>query len=76
MADTKLIEQGFLSDEEYAKALGQFRLQLNGLMHPLRLYGQHIYVDQVTEEVVQLAVRLHLRLSAVDIPLEVEIPHW
>ncbi len=63
-------------DEQFSKALGQYRLALNGLMHPLRLYGQQHYVDQVIEELVQLAVRLHYRLCYEDVPFEYREIHW
>ncbi len=64
-------------DQEYDKIIGQYRLKLNYLLHPLRLYGQGHYVDTVAEELVSLGVQLHMRLSGVDIPFEVrENIHW
>lgn len=63
-------------DEEYDKILGQYRMKLNGLLHPLRLYGQAPYVDSVSEELVSLAVQLHLRLNGVDMPYTVRDLHW
>ena len=66
-----------MDDEEaYDKALGQYRLTLNGLLQPLRRFGQGKYVDGVIEELVQLAIRLHWRLSGDDIPFEVRDLHW
>ena len=66
-----------VDDESYDKALGQFRLALNDLMQPLRRYGQDVYVDGAKEELVQLALRLHMRLCGQDIPYEVEHRvHW
>ena len=55
-------------EQEFDKALGQFRLQLNGIMNPLRLYGQGHYVETASEEIVSLAIQLHLKLYGVDIP--------
>jgi len=65
-----------LEDNEFDKIIGQYRLKLNGLMHPLRLYGQGYYVDGAIDELVSLAVQMHLRLSGVDIPYEVNSLHW
>ena len=63
-------------DEEYDKALGQYRLKVGALLKPLRLYGQGDYVDQAAEELVSLGVQLHMRLSGVDIPFEFREIHW
>ena len=65
-----------LEDEEFDKVVGQFRLTLNGLMLPLRRYGQGSYVDGVIEELVSLAVQMHLKLSGVDIPYVTNDLHW
>lgn len=72
----KMAEEQWGSEEEFDKAVGQFRLKLNSLLNPLRLYGQGVYVDQVTEELIHLGIQLHLRLYGVDIPYEVEDLHW
>lgn len=65
-------------DEEFDKAIGQFRLMLNGIMNPLRLYGQGYYVDTASEEILSLAVQLHQRLSGIDEPYHVNSDklHW
>ena len=65
-----------LPDEEFDKIIGQYRLQLGGLLYPLRLYGQGHYVDSVADQLVTLGIQLHLKLSGVDIPYEVEDIHW
>jgi hypothetical protein len=65
-----------LDEEEFNKILGQFRLQLNGIMWPLRLYGQGPYVDSAMIELENLALQLHMKLSGIDIPYIVDIPHW
>ena len=66
-----------IEDEEHiSKALGQFRLTLNGLLQPLRLYGQSNYVDSVSEEILRLAWQLHWKLEGVDTPYEVPDLHW
>ena len=53
---------------EWDKCVGQFRLNLNRIMKPLRLYGQKDYVDTATDELVSLAIQLHLKLYGVDMP--------
>ena len=56
---------------EWDKAIGQFRLALNAILNPLRLYGQGQYVDSASEEIVSLAIQLHLKLYGVDIPYQI-----
>ncbi len=65
-----------LDEEHISKALGQFQLALNGLLHPLRVYGQDVYVDSVIQEILKLAWQLHLKLEGFDIPYEVTDLHW
>lgn len=62
--------------EEFDKAVRQYRLALNGLLFPLRLYGQGHYCDGVAEELVSLGIQLHLRLSGVDMPYVTRDLHW
>jgi hypothetical protein len=71
-----VVEERLIDDTEYNKALGQYRLKLNSVLDPLRMYGQGQYVDQATEELVSLGVQLHMRLCGVDIPYEVREIHW
>ncbi len=61
---------------DYDKVVGQYRLKLNGIMHPLRLYGQGHYVDQAIEELVKLGEQFHLRMCGEDIPYQVREIHW
>ncbi len=65
-------------EQEFDKAVGQFRLALGVVMQPLRLYGQGHYVDTASEEVVSLALQLYYKLSGLDIPYTVntEKLHW
>jgi len=58
-----------LEEEEVSKALGQMQMQLNGLLLPLRRYGQGDYVDAVIPELVHLAWLLHWRLEGADVPI-------
>jgi len=65
-----------LEDSEFDKIVGQYRLQLNRLLRPLRQYGQGLYVDSVSDELVHLGLQMHMKLSGVDIPYEVNDIHW
>ena len=56
---------------EFDKCVGQFRLTLNTIMRPLRIYGQKYYVDSATEEIVSLAIQLYLKLEGVDMPYQI-----
>jgi len=44
----------WLPDDEYKKAIGQFRLQLNGVFEPFNQYGQEVYVPGAIKETVKL----------------------
>jgi len=64
--------------EAWDKAVGQFRLMLNQILNPLRMYGQGVYVDSATPEIVHLAIQLHLKLEGLDFPYEIDESrlHW
>jgi transcription initiation factor IIE alpha subunit len=59
-----------LNDEEYQKALGQYRFAVRRLLQPLRLYGMWTYCDQAEEYFVDRAIRLHMRLMGQEIPID------
>ena len=63
---------------EFDKAVGQLRFALNGVMEPLRYYGQSIYVDNATDEIISLAIQLHWKLSGLDVPYHINKDkiHW
>jgi len=65
-----------LGDDEFDKIIGQYRLKLNGLLVPLRKYGQGVYIDGVMGELESLGIQLHLKLSGVDIPYQSNDIHW
>jgi len=57
---------------EREKAIGQFRLQLNGVFEPFCgkvHYGQNVFVPQAIEEIIELSLKLHNRLNGVDMPM-------
>jgi len=43
-----------ISEEKYRKSLGQLRLQMNDVFHPLRMYGQDVYCDGGIDEACEL----------------------
>ena len=62
----------WLPDREYAKAVGQLRLQLVGVFHPFDVYGQGVFIPQAVEECVRLAEDFGLRVRGVDKPVSLE----
>jgi len=56
--------------ESDKKAIGQFKLQLNGVMGPFNSYGLGVYIPPAIEEAVKLALQLHRRLNGEDVPIE------
>ncbi len=71
-------DEGKDDELEFDKVVGQFRLALNGVLHPLRMYGQAQYVDTASEEIISLAIQLHWKLSGLDIPYHINHDklHW
>ena len=49
--------------KDFTKAVGLFKLQLNGLMQPFMGYGLQIYVPETTEHIITAALLLHDRLN-------------
>jgi len=62
----------YLPDEEYAKAIGQLRLQLNGVFEPFNIHGLHIYIPGAKEEIIKLAEDFSLRCRGQDKPISLE----
>ena len=60
-----------IPEEEYMKALGQFRLQLGGIMHCFRCYGMEQDVDGAIPEIVKLAEQFSMRVRGKDVPIMV-----
>jgi len=58
-----------LPEQEYKKAVGQFRLQLNGVFQPFKLYGLDILIPGAIDEVVELAEQFGMRVRGVDVPI-------
>ncbi len=60
-----------ISQELYDKAVGQFRLQLGGIMNCFRCYGLDQDVDGACEEIIKLAEQFSMRTRGKDIPIHV-----
>ena len=63
----------WLPQQEYDKAVGQLRMQIATALHPLRLYGQDIYVDAAIANVVSLAEDFGLRVRGIDVPISLDL---
>jgi len=62
-------------DDEYAKMLGQFRMQLNEILFLLRKYGQDAYVEGAQHEIMQLVEIFGQKIRGVDKPLLLKERH-
>ena len=66
-----------IPQEQYDKALGQFRLQLDGVLNCFRCYGMDDDVDGrdgkggAKAEIVQLAEQFAMRVRGKDVPIMV-----
>ena len=60
-----------IPQESYDKAIGQFRLQLNGIMNNFRCYGLDNDVDGAIPEIVKLAEQFSMRVRGKDVPIKV-----
>jgi hypothetical protein len=60
-----------IPQESYDKAVGQFRLQLNGIMNCFRCYGLQDDVDGAIIEIIKLAEQFGMRVRGVDKPIHV-----
>lgn len=61
-----------LSEGDYAKAVGQLTLALNGVMECFHMYGLSVYVPGAIQEIVQLAEDFSLRVRGVDKPINLQ----
>ena len=61
-----------LPQEDYDKAIGQLRLQLNGVLAPFNMYGQQHLVPGAIEEITALAELFGERVRGKDIPVTLD----
>jgi len=60
-----------IPEEQYNKALGQFRLQLGGIMNCFMCYGLEHDVEGAMPEIVKLAEQFAMRVRGESIPIKV-----
>ena len=60
----------WLPDDEYQKAKGQLRLQLNGVFIPFHGYGHDTFIPEAINQVIELAEDFGLRVRGVDKPIQ------
>ena len=53
-----------------AKIMGQFRLELGGIMQVFNLYGMGVYSTEAMKAIENLATQMHRRLNGEDIPYD------
>lgn len=65
-------ELGFLwvDEEDYAKAIGQFRLQVSAQLRVFSCYGMDMYIPHVVEAIVELAHDFGMRVRGEDRPID------
>ena len=62
-----------LSDEDYAKAVGQFRLAVGALLSVFHRYGLNVFIPGVQDEIVKLAEDFGQRIRGdLDKPISLE----
>ena len=65
-----------IPEEQYKKAVGQLRLQLNGVMQVFMCHGLNVYVDGAIDEIVNLTEQFSMRTRGKDIPIKLKSTHW
>jgi len=61
-----------LSDEDYAKAIGQFRLAVGATLQVFNMYGMGEFIAGVQDEIVRLAEDFGLRVRGIDKPISID----
>ena len=55
--------------EQEDKAIGQFKLQVGGVLSPFNMYGLGDFIPEAVIQIAKLALKLHERLNGNDIPI-------
>ena len=50
------------------KAIGIFKLKLNGIFTPFTQYGLSVFIPDAIDEIVKLSLELHKQLALVEEP--------
>lgn len=59
----------WLADGDYAKALGQFRMQVAARLRVFDCYGLGVYISSVVEAIIELAEDFGMRVRGDDRPI-------
>lgn len=62
----------WLDQDDYDKAVGQFRLQVGAVLAPFCMYGMDVLVPGAVREIVRLAEDFGLRVRGVDQVISLE----
>jgi hypothetical protein len=60
-----------LSDSDYAKAIGQFRLAVGAVLGAFDMYGMGVFIKGAQDEIVKLAEDFGLRVRGFDKPISI-----
>ena len=66
------METNWLVEEKYVKFKGIYRLQLNVVFEPFRMYGQDAYIPGAIDEIVKLSEDWCLAVRGIDKPISIE----
>lgn len=69
MSQSKRYVYERIPDEEYKKAVGQLRLQLNGVMKVFDMYGLGEFIPGAIAEVIDLCEQFGMRVRKKDEPI-------
>ena len=58
-----------ISEADYRKAVGTFRLRLNDVFQPFNCYGLGELIPGAIEEIVELAEQFGMRVRKKDVPI-------
>jgi hypothetical protein len=61
-----------LSDEDYAKAVGQLRLAVGAVLSAFNQYGMDVYIAGAQAEIVKLCEDFGMRVRGIDQPISLD----
>jgi len=63
----------WLEDDQYQKAVGQLRLQLNGILGVFDMYGLGVHIPSAISAIVAVCEQFGMRVRGDDEPINYEI---
>jgi hypothetical protein len=61
-----------IPEEQYQKAKGQLKLQLNDVLSIFAMYGMQEYIPAAIEEITELTEQFAMRVRGKDIPIKLK----